>query len=430
MSFINRQSLNRQWIMPTRRATTLIITSLLLYFFANQTQVGWLYVMSALLAGVLLASWSIHLAALRGVRADRHIGGGPDGEIYEDDEITTQLRLHNTHRYAAAQVVVTEPCPLAQSDSSYRAIDIFVPAIASRGSISFDYSVIVDRRGVYEFPPLRLATRVPFGFFKQQRKLPIPTRVLVYPEVRELEHLSLFDRQLDQRFTQTRAGLGSEVIGIRAYRTGDSPRHVHWRSVARTGQLISKEFVEETQQGLALVLDLFRHPYPPTGSKHTPFEWSIKLAASIGDYAWRKGYPIHLVADELALAPPILAPPILAPPPGPLSRIALLEYLARVQPGGEHRLASLLEGPRLQSFVAVLIPWPDPSVLAPLNTLYHQGYELLAVLLEPTSFPAVGPSARPLADQIAASGIDTRLVRFGQDWVEQLDIQTTDYTDR
>lgn len=405
--------------MPTRRAATLIITTLLLYFFANQTQVGWLYVMSALLAGVLLASWSIHLAALRGLRADRHIGGGPDSEVYEGDEITIQLRLHNTHRYAAAQLVVTEPCPLAPPDSSYRAVDVFVPAIAARGSVSFDYPIVVDRRGVYEFPPLKLATRVPFGFFKQQRKLPMPTRVLVYPEVRRLEHLRLFDRRLDQRFMQTRAGLGSEVIGIRAYRTGDSPRHVHWRSVARTGQLISKEFVEETQQGLALVLDLFRHPYPSTGSKHTPFEWSIKLAAGIGDYAWRKGYPIHLVADDTALAPP----------PGPLSRITMLEYLARVQPNGEHGPARLLEGPRLQSFVAVLVPWPDPAVLAPLNALYHQGYELLAVLLEPASFPAGGPSARALTDQIAGSGIDTRLIRFGRSWVEQLDIQTTDYTD-
>jgi uncharacterized protein (DUF58 family) len=401
--------------MPTRRTITLSITALLLYFFANQTQVGWLYVLSALLAGVLLASWAIHLAALGGVRGDRYVGSGPGGEIYEGDEITLQLMLHNTRRYAAAQVVVTEQCPLAPPDSPYRAIDVFVPAIAARGSLSFDYSVIVDRRGVYELPPLKLATRVPFGFFRQERQLPILTRALVYPEVRELRHLSLFDRQLDQRFAQTRAGLGSEVIGIRAYQTGDSPRHIHWRSVARSGQLISKEFVEETQQGLALVLDLFRHPYPSTTSKHTPFEWSIKLAASIGDYAWRKGYPLYLVADEM----------VLAPPPGPLSRIAILEYLARVQPIGEHGLTRFLEDHRLQSFVAVLIPWPDPAVLVPLTTLYHQGYRLLAVLLEPDSFPAGGPSARTLADEIAASGIDTRLVRFGEDFSSTNDTNST-----
>ncbi len=166
--------------MPTRRTTTLIITTLLLYFFANQTQVGWLYVMSALLAGVLLASWSIHLAALHGIWGDRHVGGGPGGEVYEGDEIAIQLKLHNTRRYAAAQVVVTEQCPLVPPDNLYRAVDVFVPAIAAQGSISFDYPVAVDRRGVYEFPPLKLATRVPFGFFTQRRKLPVPSRVLVY----------------------------------------------------------------------------------------------------------------------------------------------------------------------------------------------------------------------------------------------------------
>jgi hypothetical protein len=138
----------------------------------------------------------------------------------------------------------------------------------------------------------------------------------------------------------------------------------------------------------------------------------VKIAASLGEYAQRRGYHLHLLADESAWPPP----------PGPLSLTALLEYLARVQPTGAHNLQSLISNPqsRITQYFICLLPYPTDSVIDSLVALKQQGREILTVVLDPGSFPAGGPSGRALADGLASAGVESRLIRFGRDWVSQL----------
>ena len=49
---------------PTRRTLTILIAAFLLWAFGNQTQVGWLYVMSALLAGFVGAAAVLAVSGL------------------------------------------------------------------------------------------------------------------------------------------------------------------------------------------------------------------------------------------------------------------------------------------------------------------------------------------------------------------------------
>lgn len=400
--------------MPTSRALTFVLTALLLYFFANQIQVGWIYVMAALMAGVVLAAWWSGRGALKGIRADRLIS--PGGPPREGETVSVRLAFHNTR--SDSHVRATERCPLAEPGSAAAALPVFIPALPRQAPVELAYDVVADRRGLHEFPALQMETPAPFGLFRRRRLLPAPTRVLVYPEVRPLRRLALFDRQPTAALAQPRPGFGAEVIGVRPYRPGDSPRHIHWRSTARTGQLISKEFSDDSQPGLSLVLDLFQHPgsiqkpnAPVQNPKHTPFEWSVKIAASIGDFALRRGYSLHLLADEAALPPPT----------GPLAEIALLEYLARVQPTGRVRLPDVFVNRPARAFAAILLPWPDDSVVEPLVELKRRGVSLLAVVLDPASFPAGGPSGRALAGALDGAGIDSRLIQFGSDWLGQFD---------
>ncbi len=396
--------------MPTKRTPAILFIALLLYLFANQTQVGWLYVMSALLAGVVAAAWALNRRALRGLAGTRQVGAGAQAELYEGDEVAVRLALKNPGRAPMTHVRTAEICPLADPESAHRNLNIFIPALPAGGETALAYDVTIYRRGLHEFPPLALESRAPFGFFRRKRTLAAPARVLVYPELRPLRRLNLLDRQPSVQLTRPRAGAGTEVIGVRPYRTGDSPRHIHWRSVARTGQLISKEFVDESRPGVTVALDLFPNPYPDPENKHHPFEWAVKIAASIGDYAQRRGYALHLLADETAWPPPS----------GPLSRLALLEYLARVQPTSMRSLAEILETGMVQTFLVALLPWPNRDVIDPLIALRQRGVEVLAILLDPASFPTGDVSAAPLAAELRALDVGTRLVAFGQDWRMQI----------
>ena len=393
--------------MPTKRTRTLIIAALLLYFFANQTQVGWLYVMAALMLGIVLASWLLNRSMLTGITGERHLSLE---EIYEGDSLEITLNLHNTHQTAGAQIRTAEVCPLADPETPEHQIEVFLPILPGHQSTSMTYSVPAYRRGLQSFSALDVTTQAPFGIFRTRRKIEITTRVLVYPEVRKLNRLALIDRQPAAQQSRPRAGLGSEVIGVRPFRPGDSPRHVHWRSVARMQHLMSKEFADEAHPGVTLVLDLFQHPYSPSTTKHTPFEWSIKAAASIAEYAYRRGYPLHVVADST----------MLPPPPGPVSWSGLMQYLGRIEPIGTQPLSEIIPAQSYQTYVVVLIPWPDDWLIEPLLGLKYRGLDIEAVVVDPASFPTNGPSAESLIDSLVGAGIDGTLIRFGKDWAEQI----------
>jgi uncharacterized protein (DUF58 family) len=395
--------------MPTKRTSTLLIAALLLYFFANQTQVGWLYVMSALLAGSACAAWLLNRGMLKRLSGERTIDVA---EIHEGESLSIRLKLRSARRTGAAQIHTVEHCPLADPTSDAAAVEVFIPLLPARGSVEFAYTVDAYRRGLHTFPPLALSTRAPFGFAQTRSIIDVPTRALIYPEVHKLHRLSLLDRQPAAEQLRPRPGFGAEVIGVRPFRTGDSPRHIHWRSTARTGQLISKEFADESHPSLTIVLDLQAHPYAKGRTKHTPFEWSIKAAVSIAEYALRRGYNLHLAADG----------DVLALPPGPITWWALMQYLARIEPTGAHSLAEVIERQPMQTYAAVLIPYPDRAkpIIEPLVAMRHRGIAALAVVLDPSSFPDGGPSGAALADEIQALDIDSRLLRFGEDWAEQL----------
>jgi hypothetical protein len=73
----------------------------------------------------------------------------------------------------------------------------------------------------------------------------------------------------------TNIGQSDEFVSLRDYRRGDPLRHIHWRSWAKTGKPIVKEFEDEFFVRHALILDTF------TERPHSEvFEEAVSVAAS------------------------------------------------------------------------------------------------------------------------------------------------------
>ena len=391
----------------TRKATALLTLSLVLYFFANQTQVGWLYVMSALIMGLVLTARYFNRRMLDLITAERTFA--PNAEnLTEGDRVTLNLTLMSPR--PSIQLRLTQINPLADPDSSeYHQKQFLTQLTSDPTTITTTFDVY--RRGLHRFPPLMLATKAPFALFSRQRLLPNPeTGVLVYPECRPLDTVSLFNQQPSVQLSRPRAGLGNEIMGVRPYRTGDSPRHIHWRSVARTGRLISKEFVDETQPGLAIALDQTCLTDPNLGglyhaSKHNPFETAVKIAASLGDYALRHGYPLHLVGEGM--------------PYGPLTADILGQTLARLEPDAERPFRESLT--RItQTFAAVILPYPREDVIPHLLSLAQRGHILRVYLFDPASYPhhPANTGLEAFRATLTAAQINTQLIHFNDDWTE------------
>ncbi len=107
------------------------------------------------------------------------------------------------------------------------------------------------KRGWQPIPQIVASTRYPLGLFTAWTYIQLDTATLVYPAPSatiELEQLPTYkqSRQGDK-------GVGVEdFIGQRAYRYGDSPKHINWKAVAREQPLQTKQFAGDRAEQLWL----------------------------------------------------------------------------------------------------------------------------------------------------------------------------------
>src|SRR5438445_13416249 len=83
-------------------------------------------------------------------------------------------------------------------------------------------------------------------------------------------------RELEASIAAPRAGSGTEMFGAREYRPGDPLRRIHWRSSARHGELIVREFEPPGVQTVGIFCD----PSPPTA------EAADQIARLAASEAW------------------------------------------------------------------------------------------------------------------------------------------------
>ena len=134
------------------------------------------------------------------------------------------------------------------------------------------------RRGLVQFTGVTVARADPLGLFRAFRKVPAPQSVLILPKRYPLPPIALPGAMKYQEggvALATNVGRSEEFVALRDYRHGDPLRHIHWRSWAKTGKPIVKEYEDEFFVRHALVLDTFtEEPQAET------LEAAVSVAAS------------------------------------------------------------------------------------------------------------------------------------------------------
>jgi uncharacterized protein (DUF58 family) len=140
----------------------------------------------------------------------------------------------------------------------------FLPFVHGEFPVPIREELTPRRRGWYYRRGLRVSTGHPFGLVESVVCEPTPPRgLLVYPSVGRLDigafrrflrhHLG--GRERSQNARRRHPAAQSEFHGLRDYRPGDSPRAIHWRSSARWGTLLVREYEDDAGHDLVLILD-------------------------------------------------------------------------------------------------------------------------------------------------------------------------------
>lgn len=146
------------------------------------------------------------------------------------------------------------------------------------GEAEVQVEVMPLRRGVLRFTGMTFARTDPFGLFRSFVKLPLPQTVLILPKRYPVPPIALPGTMKYQEggvALASNVGRSEEFVSLRDYRRGDPLRHVHWRSWAKVGKPIVKEFEDEFFVRHALILDTFtENPYSEM------FEEAVSVASS------------------------------------------------------------------------------------------------------------------------------------------------------
>ncbi len=212
------------------------------------------------------------------------------------------------------------------------------------------------RRGVLRLDALRIARSEPLGLgWSAQRTAP-PQRLLVLPRRYPVPpQRPPGRRRLQPGGVSLASAVGDsrEFIGLRDYRPGDSPRHIHWAAWARSGEPVVKEYQDEYFSRQALILDSFAGP-----RREADFEAAVSVAASFVEPLQGGDALLDLmfVADRAYT---------FTGGRGLISPRGLLEVLACVGPGGEGGFDSLgdavlRQASRLSACLCVLLAWDGP----------------------------------------------------------------------
>ena len=173
-------------------------------------------------------------------------------------------------------------------------IDFHVPTLR-RGHQHREAIVIpAPRRGIIDVGPATTSRADPLRLLRREFHWADVRTLYIHPVTIAIPSTSLgFIRDLEGRATRTLTDEDISFHAVREYQRGDAQRRVHWKSTAKTGTLMVRQYEETRRSTISIVLDLEESSY----ASEDEFEMAVSAVGSLGVRAIRDGRDVEVVAS-------------------------------------------------------------------------------------------------------------------------------------
>jgi uncharacterized protein (DUF58 family) len=205
------------------------------------------------------------------------------------------LRLSNLSRLPTGTMLLEDRLPYALGSRPRLVLE----RLGGQRASTVAYSVRAEVRGKYEIGPLVVRLTDPFGLCELTRSFTAVSHLTVIPQLHALPNVRLAAEYAGSGDSRARsvAVHGEDDIATREYRHGDDLRRVHWRSTARTGELMVRREEQPWESRATVVLDTRRAGHRGEGPTAS-FEWAVSAVASVAVHLRHGGYRIRLVTGD------------------------------------------------------------------------------------------------------------------------------------
>ncbi|MEL7975448.1 DUF58 domain-containing protein [Isoptericola sp. F-RaC21] len=170
-----------------------------------------------------------------------------------------------------------------------------VPRLRPGGTHEEIFTVPTRRRCVIPVGPVRSVRSDPLGLLRREVQLTQVEELFVHPVTKPLTGSSTgFLKDLEGRVTTDLSDSDVSFHALRDYVPGDDLRHVHWKTTARTGQLVVRQFEETRRSHLAVLLSTRHDDY----ASDDEFELAVSVCGSLGLQAIREDRGVTVLVND------------------------------------------------------------------------------------------------------------------------------------
>ena len=153
--------------------------------------------------------------------------------------------------------------------------------IPARNSVVTCWEWQPEKRGVYPQKISKISTGFPFGLWENSKPIKSDNELLVWPRIFPVGPVPLSggEHRVDGNVSRRKIGTHGDIVGVRPYRRGDSPKRIHWAQSAKHDRLVVCELESCSRPSIQLIIDVNPDVHSNLAGNDT-FEWSLRIAAS------------------------------------------------------------------------------------------------------------------------------------------------------
>ena len=247
------------YILPTGAGWLLLVTLLVLLLASVNYQISLGYLLTFLIAGCAVISIPMAHNTLRGLQGHVH----PPAPQFAGHPVLLDIHLQNPSKHRRLGVglrlqSISQPAPRASA--AMDSLNWHDCAPESDQTIQLTWKG--PGRGWHDLPAIHIETRFPLGVFRVWSLWRPASQVLLYPDPETpapalpTQSNGAHPHDTLPRDHARLASVCDELPeDIRPYQRGDSPRHIVWKKVAQTGELVSRENPRPDSRNLWLDFD-------------------------------------------------------------------------------------------------------------------------------------------------------------------------------
>ena len=343
-------------------------------------RLGWIELVVAGFAGTVLVAVAILYLVGRNTVAIALTVAHARVVVGQEAAGTVVVRNAGTRRTLGVTVEIPVAHGLAE---------IAVPSLARGAQSVQHFAIPTRRRGVVAVGPARTVRADPIGLVRRELVWTGTAELFIHPRTIGIPSMSS-GLVRDLEGTPTRDLSNSDIAfhALREYQPGDERRNIHWKSTAKTGTYMVRQFEQTRRSHIVIALSLSSADY----ASDDEFELAVSVAGSLGSRAIREIREVSVVVSEKT--PEFAVHKVVAVRAlSTRSRERLLDELAVVDLAETAiaitDIARVAGGQVVGVSVAFLICGSSttPAELRAASTKFPAGVEVIAVVCDPDAAP-------------------------------------------